>query len=90
MRNDPATAPSSTPKRTVHWAVRMNRRNRTWFSLLVLATVGSHLLGQAYPAHYWVLALLQFVVYPQLVYFAAVHSKDQRRAEMGFLMLDGF
>jgi diguanylate cyclase len=68
----------------------MNRRNRTWFSLLVLATVGSHLLGKGYPAHYWLLALLQFVVYPQLVYIAALRSKDQRRTEMASLMLDGF
>ncbi len=68
----------------------MNRRNRSWFSLLVLMTVGSHLLNSGYPAHYWITALLQFLAYPQLVYFLATRARDQRKAELAFLTLDGF
>lgn len=57
-----ATAPG------VHWAVRLNHRNRSATFLLFLATLVSHLPSQTVPVWVWGLALLHFVAYPRLAY----------------------
>jgi len=85
----PATPPSQ-PSRTVHWLVRMNRRNRSAFYAMLGLAVGLH-LWQAFPSAGvlpWVIGAVQFFIYPQLAYWRAVRSARQRRAEMQNLWMD--
>ena len=67
----------------------MNRRNRSYFGVLLLATVGSHLAYSGQGAMAWIFAALHFLLYPQLVYVACLRSNDQRRTEMNSLLVDG-
>lgn len=72
----------------VHWMVRMNRRNRSWYGLLLLVSVGAHFLDIGSGALAWTLLVLQFLAYPQLVYWRARRAADQRAAELGNLASD--
>ncbi len=67
----------------------MNHRNRAGCSLLVLGTLAAYFAPRNMGALPWVLLVLQFVVYPHLVYLRALYARDQRRAEMHNLLLDG-
>ncbi|WP_295532416.1 sensor domain-containing diguanylate cyclase [uncultured Pseudacidovorax sp.] len=80
----------SRGKPRVYWLVSMNRRNRGIFYVLLFLAVGSHLavVGASFTA--WALLALQFLLYPQFAYFAAVRSEDQRKAEHRNQLLDGF
>ena len=51
-----------------HWAVRMNRRNRSVFFALLAVVIGVHLFEHQAPASAWLALGLQFALYPQLVY----------------------
>lgn len=68
----------------------MNRRNRSWFSALLLLVVGTHLMSVGAPVWAYGACALYFLGYPQLVYFVALRSRDQRKTEMASLKLDGF
>lgn len=60
----------------------MNRRNRgISFALLALA-MGAHLHAIGAPAWAWAALVLSFLLYPQLAYWRARRSRDQRRAEL--------
>lgn len=76
--------------RAVHWTMRMNRRNRTWFSAMLFVTLATHLAAGDYSVWVWIATALQFFLYPQLVYYRAVRARDQRLAELHNLLLDGF
>lgn len=83
--------PSATQSqpRPVHWMVKVNYRVRAWCSLLVLGTLAAYFAPRGMGALPWTLLFLQFIVYPQLMYWRALYSPDQRRAEMQNLFLDG-
>lgn len=69
------------PRPAVHWAVRMNRRNRTVFYPLLLLAVGSHLLAIGAPAWTWGLLALNYLVFPQAAYAFAARAADPLRCE---------
>ena len=73
-----------------HWVVRLNGRNRGLFFLAMLAVLALHLQGQPVGTLQWTLQILQFAVYPRLLYWRAVRSADPLRAELQNLLLDGF
>lgn len=68
----------------------MNRRNRSLCALLLLATVGAHLVSKGAGPVAWILAGLQFLLYPQLLYLIASRASQPRAAEIRNLLLDGF
>lgn len=72
----------------IHWMVRMNRRNRSWYGLLLFVSVGAHLINLECGPLPWALLILQFLVYPQLVYWRARYAADQRTAELKNLVID--
>ncbi|WP_241673271.1 sensor domain-containing diguanylate cyclase [Lacisediminimonas profundi] len=67
----------------------MNRRNRSLCGLLLAVTIGAHISTLDYGPFTWILLALQFIAYPQLIYWRALRARDQRRAEMNNLLLDG-
>ncbi len=74
--------PESSSRDGVHWTVRMNRRNRSAFYVLLFVAMGSHLLALGAPAWGWAALVLNYLAYPQLVYWRARRAHDQRRAEI--------
>jgi len=70
--------------------VRLNGRNRATFFLGVLAMLALHLRHEHVGALHWTLLVLQFAVYPGLIYWRAVRSADPLRTELQNLLLDGF
>jgi len=90
----PTTFGSKAPmpqsaKPPVHWIVRMNRRNRTMAFVWVLLVLAAHMWGRGFGPVAWALLGLQFLVYPQVAYLAAVRSSKQMRTEFGNMLLDG-
>lgn len=71
-----------------HWVVQLNRRNRTAFFALLFPVLGTHLVFIQAGLLEWVLLALQFLAYPQLVYWRARRSADPLRAEMQNLLVD--
>ncbi|MHA7599357.1 sensor domain-containing diguanylate cyclase [Alicycliphilus sp. T452] len=74
--------PEPSRRDGVHWTVRMNRRNRSVFYILLFLAMGSHLLATGAPAWAWAALALNYLVYPQAAYWRARRAPDQRRAEM--------
>lgn len=71
-----------------HWAVRMNWKNRsTSFALLGLA-LGSQVQAQQGPVWLWGLLVLQFLVYPHLLYVRGLHASHPRKAEVQNMLAD--
>ena len=66
----------------------MNWRNRSVFFVLLFLALGSHLEAIGAPAWAWALLALNFLVYPQLVYWRALRARDQRLAEIHNMDLD--
>ncbi|WP_168798751.1 sensor domain-containing diguanylate cyclase [Herbaspirillum sp. ST 5-3] len=66
----------------------MNRRNRSRYGLLLFVGVGVHLFDIGSGPFAWMALVLQFLVYPQVVYWRARHATDQRAAELGNLAVD--
>lgn len=60
----------------MHWAVRMNHRNRTGCSLIILLLVGLQL--HALQAQLWplLLASVYFLLYPQAIYRVALRARE--------------
>lgn len=79
---------SANSKKPDHWMVKMNRRNRTWCTFFNFVTVGALLLERGSGSLAWTLAVLQFLVYPQLIYLVARHARNPKRAEMHNVTLD--
>jgi len=73
-----------------HWAVRMNWRNRSIFFAMLAGIVGIQLHDVQAPPIAWLLLVLQFLVYPHLVYWRARRHAHPRRAEVQNMVLDGF
>lgn len=68
--------------------VDMNHRNRTWCTFFNFVTVGTLLLERGQDHTTWILATLQFLVYPQVIYLIARRAKNPTRAEMNNITLD--
>jgi len=68
--------------------VRINRTVRTASFAACLLTIGLHLAPAKPGLTVWTMLFLQFVVYPQLVYWRAVYSERPSAAERSNLYLD--
>lgn len=85
----PEPLPVSPPAtRTVHWLVRMNHRNRTFFYALLFLALGAHFRHTGASAAAWVVLVVQFLVYPQIAYWTARRSPRQSKAEMHNMVVD--
>jgi diguanylate cyclase len=73
---------------SIHWLVRLNHRNRTWCCFLLFLTIGTHMAGAGYGVLAWCLLALQFLAYPQLLYWCARRSSDQRKTEKCLMLVD--
>lgn len=71
-----------------HWAVRMNWKNRSTSFVLLGLALGSQLQAQQEPAWMWVLLVLQFLVYPQLLYVRGLYAAHPRKAEVQNMLAD--
>ena len=79
--------PSSTGD---HWAVRMNHRNRSASMLACFATIGLHVVERGLPWFVWPLLVLQFVVYPQILFVRARRASAPLAAEIDNTSIDSF
>jgi diguanylate cyclase (GGDEF)-like protein len=70
------------------WIVRMNHRNRSYFFVILFAVLATHMAGKDYGPVAWFFLGLQFLVYPQLVYFRAMRAREPGRAEINNMLLD--
>jgi hypothetical protein len=68
--------------------VRINRAVRTASFAWCLVTIGIHLADRNPGYMAWTLLVLQFLLYPQLVYWRAMYSENPRQAERNNLYLD--
>lgn len=82
---------SITATAGVHWIVRMNWKNRSIFFILLALTVASHMADRHPGPIAWLLLVLQFVVYPHVLYLwtRRLPQQRQRQAEVRNMLLDG-
>ncbi len=73
----------------IHWAVALNRRNRTLSFALSFVVIGTYLHGVGAGPWQWTLLALHLLVYPQIAYWRAARAAQPVRAEMQNLLLDG-
>lgn len=66
----------------------MNHRNRSWCFLMLFVVLGAHMANKGYGPLAWGMLAMQFLVYPQLVYWRARRASSPRRAEMHNLLID--
>jgi len=66
----------------------MNRRNRSVFYAMLGLSIASHLWFTGASPVLWAVMAFQFFVYPQLAYWRALRSQQQRAAEMQNFNLD--
>lgn len=79
--------------RHVHWIVRQNRRQRTFFYPVLALIFGVQLHDVGAPFWAWPLLLTHFFIYPQWVYAHARRQPDaecQRRVELRYMEFDNF
>lgn len=74
----------------VHWVVRMNHLNRTTSWWIGFAIFALHFRVTGQDTITWLLMLLQFLVYPHVVYAVARFSRDPLGVELNNLRLDDF
>jgi diguanylate cyclase (GGDEF)-like protein len=68
----------------------MNYRNRCVSWLIFVAVLSVHFLERGHGPWAWWLMVLQFLVYPHVVYLRARHARDSLTAEIHNLLLDNF
>lgn len=78
----------STEPMKPHWIVGTYHRMRTGSFAYAFLFCALYLQGGAYPVWAWGLLVLQFLVYPHLVYWRALKARDPRKAELNNLLLD--
>lgn len=71
-----------------HWTVKTNRNLRAAWLACAFVFVSVHLWGQGAPLWAWLGVALQFLVYPQVLYWRARRARDSLRAEQHNLRLD--
>lgn len=81
---------TAEPAAPAHWVVRMNYRNRCVSWLIFVAVLSVHFLERGHGPWAWWLMVLQFLVYPHVVYLRARHARDSLTAEIHNLLLDNF
>ncbi|HQS63693.1 MAG TPA: MASE2 domain-containing protein, partial [Acidovorax defluvii] len=81
---------TAEPAAPAHWVVRMNYRNRSVSWLIFVAVLSVHFLERGHGPWAWWLMVLQFLVYPHVVYLRARHARDSLTAEIHNLLLDNF
>lgn len=82
---------SIPPTAGVHWIVRMNWKNRSICFVLLALTVASHMADRQPGPIAWLLLVLQFMVYPQVLYLLTrrLPQQRQRQVEVRNMLLDG-
>ncbi len=70
------------------WVVEINHSNRVFGFTLVFVVLCVHIFGKGYGTLTWVMLALQFVVYPQLLYWRTRASARPRDAEMQHMLVD--
>lgn len=73
---------------TPHWIVPVYYRIRSLSFVYALGIVGLYLFQAGYAMPYWLAAVLQFAVYPHLLFWRARRAADAQRAELNNLLLD--
>jgi len=73
-----------------HWIVQMNYRNRSASFLALFAALAVHLYAAGHAWPLWILLVLQFLIYPHLVYWRAMRARETLVAELNNLLLDAF
>ncbi|MFA4969316.1 MAG: diguanylate cyclase [Sulfuritalea sp.] len=68
----------------------MNYRNRSLSWVILCLVVAVHLYQQAHAPWVWAALVLQFLVYPQVVYWRARLARDPLKAEIHNMLLDSF
>lgn len=68
----------------------MNYRNRSVSWLVFVAVLSVHFLERGHGPWAWWLMVLQFLVYPHVVYLRARRARDSLTAEIHNLLLDNF
>ena len=81
---------TAEPAAPAHWVVRMNYRNRSVSWLVFVAVLSVHFLEHGHGPWAWWLMVLQFLVYPHVVYLRARRARDSLTAEIHNLLLDNF
>lgn len=80
--------PAGPGSRKCHRLVRLYYGVRTTAFAALSVAIGMHMSGQGYGAPAWVALVLQFLVYPHLLYWRARTARDSLRAEQAHLKLD--
>ena len=73
---------------TVHWAVRMNHRNRVACSAVLAVVVLAQLMDRNAPVLAMVAAIAWFGLYPQALYAVSRHAPEPMRVETRNMRLD--
>ena len=73
-----------------HWIVQLNYKNRSASFALMFAAIAVHLSKTEPGWLVWAALVLQFLIYPHLVYQCAVRSAQPLRTELNSLLLDSF
>lgn len=82
--------PSSIARPANHWLARMNHRNRSISFVGLGLLVGWHMAPWQPPVWAWVALVLQFLVYPHVVYWRACRASEPQVAELNHMRLDAF
>ncbi|APW44401.1 sensor domain-containing diguanylate cyclase [Rhodoferax saidenbachensis] len=72
------------------WVVEGNHTSRVMGFGLIAFVLAVHMLGRGYSELTWALLGLQFLAYPQLLYWRTRKSNEPRAAEMNHMSLDSF
>jgi len=83
-----ASQPAAAAKNGPHWSVRTNHRLRTVFFALTFVTVGIHLWSRDVSPALWGFLVLQFLVYPHLVFWRAWRARESQQAELDNMVID--
>lgn len=78
----------SVTKQSYHWAVRINYLVRAAYFAALFVAIGMHMGGRGYGAIPWGLLILQFLVYPHLIFWRARSARVPLQAELTNLLLD--
>lgn len=100
MQNTAQQAPAASPASPghspggnaarVHWAVYTNYRLRTASFAFTFLTIATHMWGKGHAEMAWVLLVLQFLIYPHLMFLRSRHARNTQQAEMNNLYVDTF
>ncbi|PWF48830.1 methyl-accepting chemotaxis protein [Massilia glaciei] len=86
---DNTRTPAEAGKRS-HWMVRTNYRMRTASFAGSFIALALHLYTVDAGTWTWLLLALQFLVYPHVLYWRAIHTADPQKAEHNHMLLDCF